>query len=63
MKNDRRMNETGPARAQFLGVETVQAWMELFENRPSVPYYAAVAAHGALIFALLGRVLQPLPGA
>jgi LuxR family maltose regulon positive regulatory protein len=39
-------------------VETVHAWMELFDNRPSVPYYAAVAAHGALIFALLGRVRE-----
>jgi LuxR family maltose regulon positive regulatory protein len=36
-------------------VETVRGWMELLDKRPRVPYYAAIAAHGALIFALLGR--------
>jgi LuxR family transcriptional regulator, maltose regulon positive regulatory protein len=36
-------------------VETVRGWMELLDKRPRVPYYAAIAAHGAPIFALLGR--------
>ena len=36
-------------------VETVRAWMDLLDTKPRVPVSAAVAAHGALIFALLGR--------
>ena len=36
-------------------VDTVRAWMALLDDRPRVPHYAAVAAHGALILALLGR--------
>jgi LuxR family maltose regulon positive regulatory protein len=36
-------------------VETVRSWLELLEGRSIGPYAAAVAAHGALIFALLGR--------
>lgn len=36
-------------------VETVHGWMKTLEDQPRLPYYAAVAAHGALIFALLGR--------
>jgi LuxR family transcriptional regulator, maltose regulon positive regulatory protein len=36
-------------------VETVRSWMELLDGRTIGPYAAAVAAHGALIFALLGR--------
>jgi LuxR family maltose regulon positive regulatory protein len=36
-------------------IETVRGWMELLDKRPRVPYYAAIAAHGALILALLGR--------
>jgi LuxR family maltose regulon positive regulatory protein len=40
-------------------VETVRGWMELLDRRgPRVPYFAAVAAHGALIFALLGRASE-----
>ena len=36
-------------------VDTVRRWMEWLEERPSVRHYSAIAAHGALIFALLGR--------
>jgi LuxR family maltose regulon positive regulatory protein len=36
-------------------VDTVRGWMELLDQRPRVPHYAAIAAHGSLIFALLGR--------
>ena len=39
-------------------IETVRRWMELLEKRPSGPYYPAVAAHSALIFALLGRAQE-----
>jgi LuxR family maltose regulon positive regulatory protein len=39
-------------------VETVRGWLELLDNRPRVPYYAAIAAHGALVFALLGRARE-----
>ncbi len=39
-------------------VETVRGWMELLDKRPRVPHYAAIAAHGALIFALLGRARE-----
>jgi LuxR family transcriptional regulator, maltose regulon positive regulatory protein len=38
--------------------ETVRAWMELLEGKPSGPFSAAVAAHGALIFGLLGRTRE-----
>ncbi|MET0520832.1 MAG: hypothetical protein ABW156_02490, partial [Jiangellaceae bacterium] len=36
-------------------VDTVQRWMEWLEERPSVRHHSAIAAHGALISALLGR--------
>jgi LuxR family maltose regulon positive regulatory protein len=36
-------------------VETVRHWMEWLRNVPSAEYYGAVAAHGSLIFALLGQ--------
>ena len=36
-------------------VDTVRRWMEWLEERPSVRHYCAIAAHGALISALLGR--------
>jgi LuxR family maltose regulon positive regulatory protein len=36
-------------------VDTVRGWMERLDRRPRVPYFGAVAAHAALIFALLGR--------
>ena len=36
-------------------VETVLGWMEWLEDKTSVEQYSAVAVHGALIFALLGR--------
>jgi len=36
-------------------VETVRGWMELLDRHPRGPHYAAIAAHSALIFALLGR--------
>jgi LuxR family maltose regulon positive regulatory protein len=36
-------------------IDTVRHWMEWLEERPSVRHYSAIAAHGALIFALLGR--------
>ena len=39
-------------------VDTVRTWMELLDRRPGAPYYAAVAAHGALIFALLGNARE-----
>jgi LuxR family transcriptional regulator, maltose regulon positive regulatory protein len=39
-------------------IETVRGWMELLDKRPRVRYYAAIAAHGALIFALLGRAQE-----
>ena len=35
--------------------DTVQRWMEWLRDRPSAAHYAAIAAHGALIFALIGR--------
>ena len=35
--------------------DTVQRWMEWLQDRPSAQHYAAIAAHGALIFALIGR--------
>jgi LuxR family maltose regulon positive regulatory protein len=39
-------------------VDTVRAWMELVDRRRGVPNHAAIAAHGALIFALLGRARE-----
>jgi LuxR family maltose regulon positive regulatory protein len=39
-------------------VETVRGWLELVEGRAIGPYAAAVFAHGALIFALLGRARE-----
>ena len=36
-------------------VETVRRWMEGLRDRTLVPHYGAIAVHGALIFALLGR--------
>ena len=39
-------------------VDTVRAWMDLLDSKPRVPVSAAVAAHGALIFALLGRASE-----
>jgi LuxR family maltose regulon positive regulatory protein len=36
-------------------VDTVLGWMEWFERRNVIERYPAVAVHGALIFALLGR--------
>src|SRR6516165_5527781 len=36
-------------------VETVRHWMEWLRDVPSAEYYGAVAAHGSLIFALLGQ--------
>jgi LuxR family transcriptional regulator, maltose regulon positive regulatory protein len=39
-------------------VDTVRAWMELIDDRPRVSHYAAIAAHGALIFALLGQARE-----
>jgi LuxR family maltose regulon positive regulatory protein len=38
--------------------ETVRRWLELLDRRPRAPYFAAIAAHGALIFALLGRASE-----
>jgi LuxR family transcriptional regulator, maltose regulon positive regulatory protein len=39
-------------------VDTVRAWMDLLDSKPRVPVSAAVAAHGALILALLGRARE-----
>ncbi|RYP87753.1 LuxR family transcriptional regulator [Nocardioides guangzhouensis] len=36
-------------------VETVRAWMDWLSRHPTSRYYTAIAAHAALIFALLGR--------
>lgn len=36
-------------------VETVLHWMESLRDRTDVEHYGAIAAHGSLIFALLGR--------
>jgi len=36
-------------------VETVLRWMEWLRDVPSAEHYGAIAAHGALIFALLGQ--------
>ena len=38
--------------------ETVLRWMQWFEQRNLVERYPAVAVHGALIFALLGRPIE-----
>jgi LuxR family transcriptional regulator, maltose regulon positive regulatory protein len=39
-------------------IDTVRAWMDLLDSKPHVPVSAAVAAHGALILALLGRARE-----
>jgi LuxR family maltose regulon positive regulatory protein len=39
-------------------VETVLQWMEPLRDRSSAEHYAAIAVHGALIFALLGRAAE-----
>jgi LuxR family transcriptional regulator, maltose regulon positive regulatory protein len=39
-------------------VETVLRWMQWFEQRNLVERYPAIAVHGALIFALLGRPIE-----
>ena len=39
-------------------VDTVRTWLVLLDSKPHVPISAAVAAHGALIFALLGRARE-----
>ena len=39
-------------------IDTVRRWMEWLDKRPRVPRYAAIAAHGALIFALLGHAQE-----
>lgn len=36
-------------------VETVRGWMEWLSERPGARFYPAIAAHGALTYALLGR--------
>ena len=36
-------------------IETVLSWMEWLEDRTEVEHYSAIAAHAALILALLGR--------
>src|SRR5262249_1265795 len=36
-------------------VDTVRHWMEWLDERPPVSNFAAIAAHAALIFGLLGR--------
>jgi LuxR family maltose regulon positive regulatory protein len=37
------------------GIDTVERWMERLGNRSPAPHTPAMIAHGALIFALLGR--------
>jgi LuxR family maltose regulon positive regulatory protein len=39
-------------------VDTVLRWMEWFERKQLIERYPAVAVHGALIFALLGRPIK-----
>jgi LuxR family maltose regulon positive regulatory protein len=39
-------------------VDTVRTWLDLLDSKPHVPISAAIAAHGALIFALLGRARE-----
>lgn len=39
-------------------VDTVLRWMQWLESHPSATHYAAVMAHGALIYALLGRAVE-----
>jgi LuxR family maltose regulon positive regulatory protein len=36
-------------------IDTVLGWMQWLEDRTDVEHYSAIAAHAALIFALLGR--------
>ena len=38
--------------------ETVLQWMESLRDRTSAQYYSAIAVHGALIFALLGKASE-----
>ena len=39
-------------------IDTVLSWMEWLEDRSEVEYYTGIAAHGALILALLGRPVE-----
>lgn len=39
-------------------VDTVLRWMQWLEGHPSARHYSAVMAHGALIYALLGRASE-----
>jgi LuxR family maltose regulon positive regulatory protein len=39
-------------------VETVRRWMEWLKDLTAAEYYGAIAAHGSLIFALLGRPME-----
>lgn len=39
-------------------IDTVLQWMQWFEGKQLIERYPAVAAHGALIFALLGRPVK-----
>lgn len=39
-------------------VDTVRGWMELLDKRPVTDCHAAIAAHGALIFALIGHARE-----
>jgi LuxR family transcriptional regulator, maltose regulon positive regulatory protein len=39
-------------------VDTVRGWMELLDKRPVTDCHAAIAAHGALTFALLGHARE-----
>ncbi len=36
-------------------VDTVLRWMEWLEGKPTTDFYGAIAVHGSLIYALLGR--------
>ena len=39
-------------------IDTVLSWMEWLEDRSEVEHYTGIAAHGALILALLGRPVE-----
>ena len=39
-------------------IDTVLSWMEWLEDRSEVEYYSGIAAHAALILALLGRPVE-----
>jgi LuxR family maltose regulon positive regulatory protein len=39
-------------------VETVRRWMEWLKDMTAAEYYGAIAAHGSLIFALLGQPVE-----